>query len=319
VTPLRSHSPFSVRRSSPRLFDLRLHDRFAAGATGSIHFGWLVREAELVCVKRMHPFHAAPKGAVSVEHPNVVGTFGVLRRPGELLAAMEYVPGASLAEILEGAPGGLDPRLVVAIVSGVLHGLHAAHESRFTVLPRGLSPSSILVGEDGRTRLLDLEVHGPATTAALIDKLPYAAPEEVQTRSARVDVRRDVWAAGVVLWEALAGRSLFRGPDVESTLDAITSKEVPGPSDVARSGISPALDAIVARALMRAPEQRFASAREMALALDRTSCASPDEAARALIAMDLRCISGRRALADAVTHRERSGLHIECSEGVPKA
>jgi serine/threonine-protein kinase len=293
-----------------------LHDRFAVGATASVCFGWLARE--LVCVKRMHPFHLVPENAVKVEHPNVVETLGVVRRPGELLAAMEYVPGASLQEIFEARPDGLEPHLASAIVAAVLRGLDAAHETRRAVLPRGLSPSSILVGNDGHARLLDLDVHGPSTAAAAIDKLPYAAPEQVARGDVRVDVRRDVWAAGVVLWEALTGRSLFRAPTVEGTLHAIRWAEVTPPSHVVWTEIDPALDAIVTRALARDPDARFASAREMAIALERTSCAMPEDLACALAELDMRSITLRKVLADAVTRRERSGLHIECNEGVPK-
>lgn len=308
-------------RHSPRLRGLRLHDRFAVGATGSLCFGWLARE--LVCVKRMHPFHLVPENAVRIEHPNVVETLGVIRRPGELLAAMEYVPGASLQEICEARPEGLEPRFASAIVASVLHGLHAGHETRGgAVHPRGLSPSSVLVGDDGQTRLLDLDVHGPSTTAAALDKLPYAAPEQVARSDVRldvrVDVRRDVWAAGVVLWEALTGRSLFRAPTVEGTLHSIRWSHVPAPSHIVWSPIDPALDAIVMRALARDPDARFSTAREMAIALEETSCATPDDLAGALSVMDMRSISLRRALADAVVQRERSGLHIECNEGVPK-
>lgn len=317
MTPLRSPL-FPFRRLTPRLAGLRMHERFAGGATGNLHFGWLVREEQLVCVKRMHPFHRAPQGAVNVDHPNVVSTFGVLRRPGELLATMEYVPGASLAEIFSVRAEGLDSRIAVRVVADVLHGVHAAHEARQAILPRGLSPSSIVLGEDGHARILDLEVHGPSTTNAVVDKLPYAAPEEVERRDARVDVRRDVWAAGAILWEALTGRSLFRAPTVEATLHALASKAITPPSHVALPEIEPVLDAIALRALARAPEDRFASAREMALELDRASGASSDEVACALVDMDLRGIRERRDLADLVALRERTGLHIECNDRVPK-
>ena len=202
------------------------------------------------------------------------------------------------------------PRIANAILSDVLHGLHAIHETRRAALPRGLSPSSILVGEDGRARLLDLDVQGPSTAGAIVDKLPYAAPEQVSRSSDERDVRRDVWAAGVVLSEALTGRCHFRAATVEATLHAIQWKPVPPGG----SG----LDASVARALTRDPNERFASARAMTLELGRTSSASADEVARLLAGLDLRCISRRRLLADAVRMRERSALHIECNEGVSK-
>jgi eukaryotic-like serine/threonine-protein kinase len=294
----------SPNRNSRLLRGLRLHDRFAVGAASTVHFGWLARG--LVCVKRMHPFHAVAENATNVEHPNVVATLGVVRHGGELRAAMEYVPGASLKEIIEGR--SLPPRIAGAIVAGALHGVHAAHETRRTAVPRGLSPSSILVGDDGRARLLDLDVHGPSTAAAIVEKLPYAAPEEVVRRD--VDLRRDVWAAGVILWESLSGRSLFHGETVASTLRAILEKAVPA--------IDPTFDQIIARALARDRDDRYASAHSMAIELEKTSCASADEVACALAGLDMRCISRRRVIADAVRRRERMGLHTECNDGIPK-
>jgi eukaryotic-like serine/threonine-protein kinase len=311
VRPMRAPN-----RHPLRLRGLRLHDRFAVGATASVHFGWLARE--LVCVKRMHPFHVVSEHAMKVEHPNVVATLGIVRHPGELLAALEYVPGASLEELRQASIGGLPPEIATAIVGDVLHGLHAAHETRRSIVPRGLSPSSILVGGDGRARLLDLDVHGPSTAAAAIEKLPYAAPEQIALEGGPLDVRRDVWAAGVILWEALTGRSLFGAPTVEETLHAIRRKDVRPPSHEVWSDIDPAVDAIVTRALSRDREERFSSAHEMAIALERTSRASADEVAGALAELDLRCISRRRDQADAVILRERSALHIECNGGGSK-
>ncbi|HEY8076676.1 MAG TPA: protein kinase, partial [Labilithrix sp.] len=128
---------------------LRLHEPFASGSTASIHFGWLA-PARLVAVKRLHP-HVADdelvvartvehaRLAMRVKHPNVVATLGIVQRRRELLCAMEYVPGASLAEIAA-EHGAIEPRIACAIVASALRGLEAAHATRGVPGWRTLSP-----------------------------------------------------------------------------------------------------------------------------------------------------------------------------------
>lgn len=309
--------------SGERLGLLRLHERIAVGGPVNVHFGWLVRAERLVAVKRLHPLHVAgeigialvhaeARLAMRVDHPNVVATLGVVRRPGEVLAVMEYVPGASLEEILGAAPGGLEPHVASAIVAGALRGLHAAHEARASVVPRRVSCARVLVGEDGRARVIDFDVGGPTTAGALVDELPYASPEQVVRAGVGVDVRRDVYAASVVLWETLTGRPLFGAPTVEGMLRKILSDAVPAPSRFA-PWIRPDLDAVVLRGLARDPSDRFESASAMASDLERASSGSTHDVARALAAMDLACIRRRRVLAEAVRRREGNSLHFECS------
>ncbi|MDB5216208.1 MAG: hypothetical protein JWO86_4135 [Myxococcaceae bacterium] len=312
-----------------------MHERVAVGGTASVHLGWLVRAERVVAVKRLHPHHIADELAIarvreearvamSVDHPNVVATLGVVRHPGELLAALEYVPGASLAEIAGAVTGGLEPQIASAIAADALRGVHAAHETRTARGARArpvsrdvssISSGSVLVGEDGRARIIDFDVPSAATANGIQGKLAYAAPEQLLRRG--VDARRDVYAASVVLWETLTGRPLFRGPSVETMLRKILSDAVPPPSRFAR-GVSPELDAIVLRGLARDPAHRFASASAMATALEQASCASADEVAQALAAMDLACVQRRRSLVDVVQSREGNVLHIECNERASK-
>jgi serine/threonine-protein kinase len=331
-----SSSWFSPRRDP--LGALRMHEPLGApGALATMHLGWLVRGGRLVAVKRLHPLHGADeigrarvreeaRRAMSVDHPNVVVTLGIVHRAGETLAAMDYVPGASLAEIGLAARGGLDARVATAIAAGALRGREAAHDSRAPArgVPRAVSPARVLVGEDGRTRVLDFDVPGASTAGAVVDELPYAPPEQLvrgRVRAASagdgLDPRRDVYTASVVLWETLTGRPLFRRPTVEGMLRAILEGPVPAPSGFA-PGIGRALDAIVLRGLARDPGVRFTSAHSMAYALEQASCASAEEVARAVAGMDLPCIRRRRSLAEAVRTREGKALHFECTRSASK-
>jgi eukaryotic-like serine/threonine-protein kinase len=328
-----SPRPRRPLRRAERLGAVRLHERLGApGPAASVHLGWLEREERLIAVKRLHPAHAADELAVArvheaarramrVEHPNVVATLGVVRWPAEVLAAMEYVPGASLEEIAQRAPGGLEPRVASAICAGALRGLDAAHEARAPDrASRVVSPGRVIVGEDGGARVLDFDVAGAGTAAAVVDDLPYAAPEQLLGGSGGAGgagVQRDVYAASVVLWETLTGRALFRGSTVEAVLRSILEGMVPAPSSVA-VGIGPGLDAIVLRGLARDPRARFESASAMAEALEEASCASAAEVATALARLDLSCIRRRRLLAEVVHGREGNTLHFECTRSATK-
>jgi len=322
------------RRGAIRSGPIRVHERLPvhpASAATSVLLGWHVRGDRVIALKPLHPLQVADEPAMAllrmetrlatrIVHPNVVATLGFVRRPGALLVAMDYVPGASLSEMAAAAPHGLPPEVAAAIAAGALRGVHAAHQVRAAVIPRAVSSSRVLVGEDGSARIRGFDARGPAVVRVsdLIDELPYASPEQLLRRG--VDVRRDVYAASVVLWETLTGRSLFQAPTIEATLRKILTEEVPAPSRFAR-GVGPELDAIVLRGLARSPADRFESASAMADALERGGCAPCGEVARTLAAMDLACIRNRRSLVDAVRAREgREGtvLHIECNGGTPK-
>ena len=294
---------------------LRLHERLAArGATSatSVHLGWVIEAARLVAVKRLHPLQVADavgvrrvseeaRLAMDVDHPNVVPMLGVLGRPGEMVAAMEYVPSASLSEIAKAARGGLEPCVATAIAAGALRGLHAVHEVRGSVVPRVVSSDRVLVGEDGRARVLHFDVPGSRCARAALEDFPYAAPE--QLRGDGVDVRRDVFAVAVILWQTLTGRSLFGAPTVHGVLQNIMEGAVPAPSTFA-PGVGRELDAIVLRGLARDARARFGSASAMSHELEGTSCASTEQVARVLSEMDLACIRWRTSLAAAVRRRE---------------
>ncbi|WP_437669308.1 protein kinase domain-containing protein [Sorangium sp. So ce131] len=274
----------------------------ASGGMASVHLGRLVGEAgfsRTVAIKRLHPeLAAAPEIAESlldearivarIQHPNVVATVDLLLDGEEVFLVMEYVRGESLARLLRAARARGEPApvpVVASITCGVLHGLHAAHEARsesgepLGIVHRDVSPENVLVGADGTARLLDFGIakaRGRLSTTRggqLKGKLPYMSPEQVLC--ADVTRRTDVFAAGVVLWEALAGQRLFDGADEAAIVAAVLERPIPPPSSVA-AHVPPALDAIVLRALERNAEGRYATARDLAIAVeDAVPLASP--------------------------------------------
>ncbi len=270
-----------------------LADEIASGGIATVHFGRLIGAggfSRTVAIKRLHPHFAGlelstalieeARLAARVRHPNVIATLDVVDEDDEVLLVMEYVHGEALSRLLLEARenGGRAPlRVAVAIVIGALQGLQAAHEARgedgtpLGIIHRDVSPQNILVGVDGVTRVADFGVAKAAgraqTTIAgrVKGKLAYMAPEQVL--DGVLTPRTDVFAAGIVLWEALAGKRLLDSSHPHATVAKLLQPDFLPPSTHAPD-VSPALDAVVMRALAREPADRWESALAFAGAIE---------------------------------------------------
>jgi serine/threonine-protein kinase len=279
--------------------------------------------ARTVAVKCLHPqfaqdpdfsamFLDEARLASRIRSPYVVPTLDVVSEDGELAIVMEYVHGESLGALVrslsdtdagaghapqavhDGARSEVPVAVAVSVLDDVLQGLQAAHEARseqgtpLGIVHRDVSPQNILVGTDGLAHLIDFGVAKAAgrvqTTreGQLKGKLAYMAPE--QLRGEPVTCRSDLYAASVVLWEALVGRRLFSADDEGATVTRVLMGDVKPPSKAVREGRSPGdigaierLDTVVMRGLDRDPAKRFETARDMAAALVR--CLAPASAA----------------------------------------
>ncbi len=272
-----------------------LLEKVASGGMATVYVG-RQRGAEgfwrLVAIKRPHQHLLDDPGfrrmfvdearlASRIHHPNVVPVLDVEERPGgQLLLVMDYVEGASLAELIDasGATGRPMPtRNAVRIALDALSGLHAAHEltdargRSVRLVHRDVSPHNVLVGIDGTGRVADFGIAKSVATknvtesGVLKGKLAYMAPEYIERQIC--DARSDVFAMAIVLWESIAGRRLFRGDSDYDTLRRIVKEEAPLLSTVApwTQGL---LDGVLAAALERDPERRTASARLFADTLE---------------------------------------------------
>jgi serine/threonine-protein kinase len=220
--------------------------------------------------------------AARIHHPNVVATVDICTQDRLYYLVMDYVDGFQLLDVLDhpGLSTEERTRIVIRALIDAMMGLEAAHTLRtddgapVDLVHRDVSPQNILIGIDGIARLTDF---GIALAASRISasrpgmikgKPAYMAPE--QARASRVDRRADLWAVGVILWEALTGRRLF----VADTEAGIVMKVIEGPISTARAfspNVSPELDDVCLRALDRDPAKRYSSAREMAHALERAA------------------------------------------------
>jgi serine/threonine protein kinase len=272
-----------------------LFGEIASGGMATVHYGRLSGPAgfsRTVAIKRLHPHFAKDPDFVSmfldearlaarIRHPNVVPTLDVVSTDAEIFLVMEYVQGESLGRLFRSVRAMMTPadtRVIATIMSGVAHGLHAAHEAKneqgepLDIVHRDVSPQNVLVGIDGVPRVLDFGVAkavGRLQTTRegqIKGKLSYMAPE--QLHGAQVTRQTDVYAAAVVTWEALTGHRLFLGDNEAAVVTAILQKPIKAPSEVSPH-VPLAFDRVVMRGLERDPALRYATARELALDLER--------------------------------------------------
>ena len=284
-----------------------LYNAIAAGGMATVHLGRLlgpVGFSRTVAIKRLHAQFASDPEFVSmfldearlaarIRHPNVVPTLDVVATSGELFLVMDYVPGESVARLmraLRDRQQTIPLRILSAVMSGALHGLHAAHEAKderghpLGIVHRDVSPQNVLLGTDGSPRVLDFGVAKAAgrvqTTreGQIKGKLSYMPPE--QLRGASVDRKTDIYAAGVMLWELLTGQRLFAGDNEGAVVAKVLEGRVEPPSQVLMRNRRvtltdmtvrqlESLDQTILKALSMNPESRHSTAREMAIEIER--------------------------------------------------
>jgi serine/threonine protein kinase len=216
-----------------------------------------------------------------IQHPNVVRVldFGDTD-DGMMYMVMEWLDGIDLATVFKSFRDRslrLHPAIASAIVVDALLGLHAAHTrvdaaGRLRcVVHRDVSPHNVILTSDGRVKVVDFGLSRPVdrpprTTPGIVKgKFAYLTPEQSSGRP--VDVRSDIFAAGIVLWEAISGRHLFRKDRDAFTLQAIKECKVPDIRTYA-PGLDERVVRALARALQREPDERFQTAQDFARALE---------------------------------------------------
>jgi phosphate/phosphite/phosphonate ABC transporter binding protein len=245
----------------------------------------------VVVVKRALP-HLATKASfremflqearwvARLNHPNIVQIYELGEAEGSAFIAMEHVPGVSFRELVSSAVerGASAPLgVVVGLVEQACAGAHAAHEltdpqgQSLGLVHRDISPHNLMVTAGGNVKLLDFGIAkatelGVDTTrpGSVKGKLHYMSPEQVL--QGKLDRRSDVFSLGIVAWELLTLRRLFKRENDLATMQAITAGEPPRP-DRTRNGIPPTLSATVMKALHSDPARRFATADDFRRAL----------------------------------------------------
>jgi len=272
--------------------------KIASGGTASVYVGTAsgaLGFRQLVAIKRPHEhlaedpaFRAAlieeAKIAARLRHANVVDVRDVEVDERGVQLVMDYVEGASLSELIRSWGKELPARaaaVALRVVLDACEGLRAVHEltsdegQPLGLVHRDISPANVLVGLDGVARIADfglakplLAVERTTTQGSLRGKLGYMAPEYIRGKG--IDARIDVFAMGIVAWEVLARRRLFRGANDGETLDRVQTMQAPPLAEVRPElGAAAApLDEVVGRAVAKDPEARFTTVADFAAALE---------------------------------------------------
>jgi len=250
------------------------------GATGVVHRG---RDPVLrrdVAIKLLYTdlarehetsarFQQEAQLAARIHHPNAVAIFDTGVHDGQPFIVMECLPGETLANRIAASPLPFDQ--VREVGTQILGALEAAHQCG--VIHRDIKPSNLLLTSNGSVKVADFGIatasdrHGLTNVGFVVGTLAYLAPERL--RGLPATAQSDVYATGVVLYEALTGRKPFATDTASSLLDQISNGSI---IDIAslRPDVDPALKRVVMQALEKDPEARYASAAAMAQALNNS-------------------------------------------------
>jgi serine/threonine-protein kinase len=217
-------------------------------------------------------FKSEARAMARLSHPNIVTVHDAGQERGRLYIVMAYIPNGTLKDRM-GKP--LDPRDVARCVKEVASALAYAHERG--IVHRDVKPANVLIDADGRAILSDFGIakvlassSGLTRHGAGVGTPEYMSPE--QCRGDYVDTRADIYALGVLIYEMLTGHTPFEADNYTALAHAHIYEPVPPPSRL-NPRISPAVQAVILKALAKAPSDRFQTATDLALALDQAVAA----------------------------------------------
>ncbi len=262
----------------------RLVNRIGSGGMADV---WRARDTELdrdVALKMLHEnfardtefverFRREASSAAGLQHQNVVSVFDRGSHEDSWYISMELVEGSSLRELID---QGLEIEEAVEVTRQMLAAAAFAHDHG--IIHRDLKPMNVLIDRDGRVRVTDFGIARAGgseitRTGSVMGTAQYLSPEQAQGMD--VTAAADIYSIGVILFEMLCGRVPFDGDNAVAIAMKQVGEEPPVPSSI-NPKVTPALDAVVLKALAKDPALRFQSAAEMLAALDAAEV-SPEE------------------------------------------
>ncbi len=265
----------------------RVISQLARGGMATVYEALDLRLDRIVALKIMHPhlahdqafvvrFQREAKAAARLTHGHVVAVYDQGEDNGLIYLAMEYVPGRTLRDVLR-QYGPLTPEQALVFLDPVLEALAAAHAAGF--VHRDIKPENVLISDDGRVKVADfglaraVEADGHSVTQGMIiGTVAYLSPEQVERGEA--DGRSDVYAAGILLYEMIAGQVPHAGESPLSVAYQHVNTDVPPPSGV-NPRIPPDVDALVVTATRRDPSLRYQNAFDFLADVRRVRSALP--------------------------------------------
>src|SRR5437868_3399533 len=234
----------------------------------------LIQSADPVALKR---FLQEAQVMARTSHPNLVQVHDMELMGDINYLVLEFVRGRSLRDWMNQTP--LPPPQVFAVMHGVLQALDYAH--RHAIVHRDMKPENVLISDEGMVKVADFGiarltddsgVGGTATkTGTTVGTPQYMSPEQVA--SSKVDGRSDLYSAGIVFYELVAGQPPFTASDADGpfTLMAKHVQAPPKPPSVFQPGLNPELEQLILKALSKRPEDRFQTGQEFDEAMSRVA------------------------------------------------
>ena len=280
-----------------RLGNYDIQEKLGEGGMGEV---WRARDARLnrsVAVKilpagvagdpvRRQRFEQEAQALGALNHPNIVAVYDIGQSEGQAYIVSELVEGESLRKLIE--RGAVPVRKIIEISTQTAEGIAAAHA--LGIIHRDLKPENVMVGRDGRAKVLDFGLAKQQAPAAgdetatvamsqpgmILGTVGYMSPEQV--RGEAVDARSDIFSFGCVLYELATGTRAFQGKSAADVMSAILREE-PKEVTAVNAALPSAIDSIVRRCLEKDPARRFQSAADLAFALRSVSNFSSSQSA----------------------------------------
>jgi serine/threonine protein kinase len=268
--------------------------RIGAGGMGQVYLGVQPEIGSRVAIKVLSPecaqkrdlverFFAEARAVNLIRHESIVNVLDLSQLPdGRPFIVMEYLDGESLSQTIR-RRGPLPMGSLLRLLLEVLDALGAAHEKG--IVHRDLKPDNVFVTPSGRGKVLDFGIAklrpeqggiGDATrTGSLLGTPHYMSPEQALGR--HVDLRADLYAVGVILYEGTTGRRPFDAPTLYELLK-LQVEHYPAPPSSFRPDLPPAIEYVIRRAIDKDPGQRFQSAAELSQRLAELCATLPPDA-----------------------------------------
>jgi serine/threonine protein kinase len=257
-----------------------IREPLGQGGMARVYKGFQEPLDRWVAIKVLPPYYAADPNFVNrfkleaqamarLTHPNIITVHDAGEQDGRLYIVMAYMSGGTLKDRMSRS---MEASKTLPIIRQVAEALNYAHER--SIIHRDVKPVNVLFDDDGRAVLSDFGIakimesaeHRLTRPGAGVGTPEYMSPE--QCRGDKVSSRADVYALGVTLYEMLTGRTPFQSDNYTALAHAHIYEPVPPPT-LFNSRISPAVEAVVMRALAKEPAHRFGRATDMAQALER--------------------------------------------------